>query len=335
MNDSQHANVTPVRVIYGDTDAVFVRLTGSTVKHAIQASKVMCAKVTEMFQDPIKLNFEQVLYPSIFVQRKRYAGLGWVDEVQPKDLDIRGLETRNRGVPPVVANIMNELLSMILDKDRIGMSNEALHELRHRVKILMSNKIDHVASGLFDTSQFVLTRGLWMGTETEDYRGKQAHVELVQKLKKRDKTFEVREGERISYMFVKGTGKESSAGYEKAESLEYVLQNDIPLDYAYYIEHQLRKPLTRLLEHVLLPEEIGEIFKPRKLVQTISQSPAKGTITHYFKKANTQCLECKTRLHPTAKSTRWQYFVNKSSRETTKSRHLQPSTQRVISVRNT
>lgn len=34
--------------------------------------------------------------------------------------------------------------------------------------------------------------------------------------------------------------------YEKVEDPIYVLKNDIPLDYDYYIENQIKKPITRI-----------------------------------------------------------------------------------------
>lgn len=39
--------------------------------------------------------------------------------------------------------------------------------------------------------------------------------------------------------------------YEKAEDPIYVLQNNIPIDTAYYLENQLAKPLARIFEPIL------------------------------------------------------------------------------------
>ena len=40
----------------------------------------------------------------------------------------------------------------------------------------------------------------------------------------------------------------NAKAYEKAEDPLYVLENDIPLDYTYYLENQLMKPLQRIFE---------------------------------------------------------------------------------------
>ena len=36
-----------------------------------------------------------------------------------------------------------------------------------------------------------------------------------------------------------------------AEDPLYVLENDIPVDYSYYIENQIRKPLERIFEPIM------------------------------------------------------------------------------------
>ena len=48
------------RCVYGDTDSVFVRLPGRTVKEAFQFGEEFCTAVTKMNPPPVQLKLEKV-----------------------------------------------------------------------------------------------------------------------------------------------------------------------------------------------------------------------------------------------------------------------------------
>ena len=48
------------RCVYGDTDSVFVRLSGKTVKEAFQFGEEFCKAVTKMNPPPVQLKLEKV-----------------------------------------------------------------------------------------------------------------------------------------------------------------------------------------------------------------------------------------------------------------------------------
>ena len=75
-----------------------------------------------------------------------------------------------------------------------------------------------------------------------------AHVKLAERMKKRDKNSAPQVGDRVSYVMIKGAKDQKT--WEKAEDPIYVLNNDIALDYNYYIEHQLKNPVTRIFEPI-------------------------------------------------------------------------------------
>jgi len=41
-----------------------------------------------------------------------------------------------------------------------------------------------------------------------------------------------------------------SKGYEKSEDPLYVLEHNLPIDFNFYLENQLKKPLLRLFEPI-------------------------------------------------------------------------------------
>ena len=85
---------------------------------------------------------------------------------------------------------------------------------------LLQNKID--------MSKLVITKAL---TRTADnYANKQAHVELAARIKKRDRGWRPRIGDRVPYVMIKGAV--GAKAYEKAEDPVYVLENNVPIDAA-------------------------------------------------------------------------------------------------------
>ena len=99
-----------------------------------------------------------------------------------------------------------------------------------------------------DLSLLVITKGLGKRTEAKkeegkdgkkevknQYTGKQAHVELANKMKERDEASAPTVGDRVAYVMVKGL--KGSKGYEKSEDPLYVLQNNLPIDYDWYLDH--------------------------------------------------------------------------------------------------
>jgi len=52
----------------------------------------------------------------------------------------------------------------------------------------------------------------------------------------------------VAYVVVKGT--KGSKAYEKSEDPVYVLEHNIPVDFTYYIENQIKLPLIRIFEPI-------------------------------------------------------------------------------------
>ena len=84
---------------------------------------------------------------------------------------------------------------------------------------------------------------------------------------------------------------EQSQQFEKSEDPLFVLENNLPLDYNHYLEHQLKQPLIRLFEPILQsPEQVlfvGEHTRNIYVPKITNQGLGKFTIV---KKS---CLACK------------------------------------------
>ncbi len=107
--------------------------------------------------------------------------------------------------------------------------------------------ISELLQNKLDVSLLVITKAL--SKEGKDYANKQAHVELAERMKKRDPHTAPNIGDRVPYVIVKAA--KGAKAYEKAEDPLWVLENNIPLDYQYYLDNQLKKPLMRIFESLM------------------------------------------------------------------------------------
>jgi len=101
-------------VIYGDTDSVMVKFGVKTIEDAMELGKKAADYVTSKFIKPIKLEFEKVYFPYLLINKKRYAGLYFTKPDKYDKMDCKGLETVRRDNCPLVANMMNTCLQILL-----------------------------------------------------------------------------------------------------------------------------------------------------------------------------------------------------------------------------
>ena len=87
-----------------------------------------------------------------------------------------------------------------------------------------------------DLSKLVITKAL--SRTADKYAGKQAHVELAARIKKRDPGLAPAVGDRVPYVMIKGV-KDAKA-WEKAEDPIYVLENNLPIDAQWYLPRSFR-----------------------------------------------------------------------------------------------
>ncbi|KAJ2613724.1 DNA-directed DNA polymerase delta [Coemansia sp. RSA 1365] len=264
-------------VIYGDTDSVMVNFGVKTLEDAMRLGQEAADYVTTKFINPIKLEFEKVYFPYLLINKKRYAGLYWTRTEKYDKLDTTGLETVRRDNCPLVPLVLDTCLKMMLiNQDVQG----AMEYTKGVIADLLQNKID--------LSMLVITKQL----SKTDYAGKQAHVELAERMRKRDAGSAPQLGDRVPYVIIMGT--KNARAYEKAEDPIYVLDNNLPIDVNYYVEHQLTNPLTRIFEPIL-GSKVSTLFKGKHTRTIHVSAPTTGALARFMVKKNT-CLGCKTPL---------------------------------------
>merc|ERR1712048_1533995 len=143
-----------------------------------------------------------------------------------------------------------------------------------------------------DISQLVITKEL---TRTDkDYANKQAHVELANRMRKRDPGSAPKLGDRVPYVII--AAAKGTPAYQKAEDPIYVLENNVPIDAEYYLTNQLSKPLLRIFEPILGEGKAESILLKGEHTRTKSVVTSKVGALAAFTKKKMTCIGCKVPL---------------------------------------
>ncbi|CAO3683082.1 unnamed protein product [Umbelopsis vinacea] len=265
------------QVIYGDTDSVMIKFGVDNLEEAMELGNIASKIVTKEFIRPINLEFEKVYFPYLLINKKRYAGLYWTNPKKYDKLDSKGIETVRRDNCRLVQTVIETCLhKLLIDRD----VNGAQEFVKRTIADLLQNKVD--------LSNLVITKAL----SKSDYAGKQAHVELAERMRQRDAGSAPALGDRVAYVIVKGANR--AAAYEKSEDPIYVLENNIPIDTKYYLDNQLSKPLLRIFEPIL--GDKAESLLSGEHTRTVNIStPTVGGLMKFAVKTAT-CMGCKTPL---------------------------------------
>jgi DNA polymerase elongation subunit (family B) len=214
------------KVLYSDTDSVFLELKDKSMKDAHN----FIEKINQDLPGLMELEFEGHYPTGIFVAakgsdtgaKKKYALLD-----EKGELKITGFETVRRNISIIAKEVQNEVLHIVLcDKD----PEKALRYVRKVVADLKENKLD--------IEKVTITTQLQK--EIKDYESIGPHVAAAQKMK--NKGIPVGPGSIIKYVIVKGKGKIR----DKVKLPEDTRKEDY--DPEYYINNQVIPVVDKILE---------------------------------------------------------------------------------------
>ena len=246
------------KVRYGDTDSVMVEfdVQGRKGQEAIDYSWELGEQASEqcskLFKAPNDLELEKIYCPYFLYSKKRYAAKMYEkkgDHVVFRKIDVKGLQVVRRDSCPFVRETLKKLLGMVLESSD---PRPVIQAARDAARDLMNGKVP--------MEKLLMSKQL-----AADYKVVQPHVEVRNKMRARAPGSEPQQGDRVSFVIVRGPGKM----YEKAEDPGWVVEKGIPLDYDYYFSNQFKKPVQDLLEPLV---KADEIFDKKFMVKTTSTS---------------------------------------------------------------
>lgn len=100
------------RVVYGDTDSLFVMVPGRSRAEAFRIGSEIAETVTNENPFPVRLKLEKVYQPCILQTKKRYVGYMYESADQKEPVyEAKGIETVRRDGCPAVAKVCHNKMA--------------------------------------------------------------------------------------------------------------------------------------------------------------------------------------------------------------------------------
>ncbi|KAK6204711.1 uncharacterized protein RJT21DRAFT_117159 [Scheffersomyces amazonensis] len=226
------------KVVYGDTDSLFVYFPGKSKAEAFSIGRKIAEFITESFPDPIKLKFEKVYHPCILLTKKRYVGYMYEDEDQiiPK-FDAKGIETVRRDGIPAQSKIVEKSLRILFDTKNLS-----------QVKSYVMTQFQKIISNKISINDFCFAKEVRYGTYKNEKYLPPGAIVAARKVEQ-DPRQEPQYRERIPYVVIQDSSKPRIK--DRCMSPEdfmatYSTTQPLSLDYEYYITRVLIPPLERI-----------------------------------------------------------------------------------------
>jgi DNA polymerase I len=217
-----------LKVLYGDTDSLFVEYEEKLVNQFIREIDKNLG---------LEINLGQLYKRILFTEaKKKYAGL-----LDDGELDVVGMEAIRGDWSNLARNVQNEVLKLVLQDGNPARARSYLMSL---IKDLGSAKVLKSSLVIWKT----LTK------RPDEYEVNAPHVEVARKLAKEG--WPVSVGDKVGFIVTKKPGKL----YQKAEPHFKVSLDQV--DYEYYVHNQIVPAAARVLEVFGIHEE--DLLEPSR-----------------------------------------------------------------------
>lgn len=135
------------KVIYGDTDSLFIQFKDCDRDTAFKRSMEMVDAITKANPYPIKMKFEKIYQPCVLQTKKRYCGFKWESPEQTKPVfETKGMEIIRRDCCPAAARMLEMAL-------RIQFTTKDIDQVRRYVQEqflkIQSGKLSNLQDFIF------------------------------------------------------------------------------------------------------------------------------------------------------------------------------------------
>ncbi len=245
--ENHHFAVGPGALVVHNTDSLFVQfnpqnpetgtpLTGREARIAtIELTGEAGHLVTQVLKAPHDFEFDKVYDPLLMFSKKLYAGRMFENEKKPDDFVYKymGISIKRRGNAPLVKTIYGAAMNKVLEeRDVVGAAE------------IVRRGVADLVEGRTKMGQLIITKSL----KAEYACTPPAHKVLADRIKARDPGNAPAAGDRLPYVYVRPAVGQVAAKLqgERIETPQFVREKGLVVDYEYYIQHQLKNPISQM-----------------------------------------------------------------------------------------
>lgn len=234
--------------VYGDTDSVFFKFNprDPITKAPIKGQRALeitielaqeAGKLATMFlKNPHDLEYEKTFMPFILLSKKRYTGMLYEHDPHKCKRKSMGIVLSRRDNAPIVKDVYGGIIDILMKDKNIEKAAAFLNGC-------LQNMIDEK----YPMEKLVITKSLRGTYKNPDQI---AHKVLADRIGRRDPGNKPSVGDRVAFIYIRNPDKKALQG-ERIETPEYITENNVPIDYSFYITNQLMKPILQVFGLVL------------------------------------------------------------------------------------
>ncbi|KAI0510395.1 hypothetical protein KFK09_010996 [Dendrobium nobile] len=236
------------KVIYGDTDSMFVLLKGRSKEDAFIIGNEIASAITTMNPEPVALKMEKVYQPCFLLTKKRYVGYSYESPEQEKPtFDAKGIETVRRDTCPAVAKTLERSIRLIFESNDLS-----------EVKSYLKRQWTRILAGKISLKDFVFAKEVRLGTYSSRSSSLPPAAIVAKKAMEMDPRAEPHYGERVPYVVVHGEPGSRLMDMVVNPSDLLDLNSPYRLNDLYYINKQMIPALQRVFG--LLGADVNKWF---------------------------------------------------------------------------
>jgi len=265
--------LTKAEYIYGDTDSIFFTFNLQTPegvpirgKEALEITIELAQEAgnlaSSFLKNPHDLEYEKTFMPFCLLSKKRYVGMLYEHDPDKCKRKEMGIVLKRRDNAPIVKDIYGGIIDILMKQKDIKQATEFL-------KSCLKNIVDEK----YPMDKLVITKSLRSG-----YKNPQqiAHKVLADRITARDPGNKPSSGDRIPFVYIHHSSKKALQG-EKIETPTYIKENNLKIDYSFYITNQIMKPVQQVFALVLekiweMQNKKSKITKFRRDVETLQRT---------------------------------------------------------------
>ena len=224
----------------------------------IQLCQEAARLINQNVPPPQCIVYEKTFYPFILLSKKRYVGYLYEQSPDKYYLKSMGIVLKRRDNAPIVKIIVGGIIDHILKRAAMGVPN-ALELAIHSSVKYVRKVMERLMTGHYSIEKFIISKTL-----KSRYKNPMAiaHKVLADRMTLRDPGNRPQINDRIPYVYIireNGNSKDMLQG-DLVEHPDYVIQNNLRIDYLYYLKHQIINPVAQFLELMMPAKDVQTLF---------------------------------------------------------------------------
>lgn len=229
---------------------------------SIEIAQEACHMVSSFLKAPHDFEYEKTFMPFCLLSKKRYVGILYEHDPTKGKRKEMGIVLKRRDNAPIVKDVYGGVIDILMKEQNIQKAIEFLQ-----------NSLQELVDGNVPIEKLIITKSL-----NSFYKKPQqiAHKVLADRIATRDPGNKPTSGDRIPFVYIVNSNKKALQG-EKIETPTFIKENNISIDYSFYITNQIMKPLLQLFGLVLediwkMQHKTSKISKFKKEIDVVKKT---------------------------------------------------------------